>query len=407
VSASSPVARRDRAAKLWDRASLQEAACRPDEGITRRALLLSSATALACGHRKATGFRGLCFVANQASRSLAVIDLTRFRVRGQIRLDAAPSAIVAHPTQPKVYVLAPETGTVMEIDAVQLQVARRCRACSTAVSMQLAPSGDALWVLCTDPPGLQQLPLDSLRPARRIRCPIPESFDLSETGMAAIACAHDRTLVFSPLASGPERTVACADEPNAVRFRKDGRQLLVASRSARALGMFDVATGKLVVRLPLPIEPRHFSGNSDGGQVFLSGAGADAVVVVYPYETEIGETFLAGRAPAAMVVTETPEYLMVSNPDTNSVTVLDFENNGNLVATVEVGASPGQIVLTPSHPGEDQYALVLNEKSGDLAVIRLNTLVNTDPIGRYQPRPVFTIIPVGERPVAAAVVTFS
>lgn len=383
------------------------AACPPaGTRISRRALLLSSAAALACGHRKATGFRGLCFVANQESRSLAVIDLARFRLRGQIHLDAAPSAVIAHPSLPKVYVLAPESGTVMEVDAVELQVTRRRRVGNAAVSMQLSPLGDALWVLCSDPPGLQQLPLDSLRPARRIRCPLPEAFDLSQTGMAAIACARDRVLVLAPLASGAERTVACADEPNSVHFRKDGRQVLAASRSARMLGIFDAATGKLVVRLPLPIEPSHFSVNSDGGQVFLSGAGADAVVVVYPYETEIGETFLAGRAPAAMVVTGTPEYLMVANPQTNSVTVLDFENNGNLVATVDVGTGPGQIVLTPSRPNQDQYALVLNEKSGDLAVIRINTLANTDPIGRYQPRPVFTIIPVGARPVAAAVVAF-
>ena len=41
--------------------------------FSRRALLLSAAAA-ACGHRKATGFRGLCFVANQSSRAVAVVD---------------------------------------------------------------------------------------------------------------------------------------------------------------------------------------------------------------------------------------------------------------------------------------------------------------------------------------------
>jgi len=362
---------------------------------------------MGCGHRKATGFRGLCFVANQDSRTLTVIDLTRFRVWRQIRLDAAPTAVVAHPRQPKVYVLEPETGTVLEVDAVQLAVTGRRRAGNAAVAMQLAPSGESLWVLTSDPPGLQQIPLDSLEPARHIRCPVPAAFDLNDTGTAAIACAQDRSLVLASLPTGTVRAIPCSDEPDAVRFRKDGRQVLVASRTARALSIFDVAAAKLVVRLPLPIEPQYFSVNSDGGQVFVSGAGADAVVVVYPYETEIGETFLAGHAPAAMAVTESPEYLMVSNPDTNSVTVLDFGNNGNLVATVEVGEGPGTIVLTPLRPKQDQYALVLNEKSGDVAVIRLNTLANTDPIGRYQPRPVFTILPVGERPVAAAVVTFT
>jgi DNA-binding beta-propeller fold protein YncE len=181
----------------------------------------------------------------------------------------------------------------------------------------------------------------------------------------------------------------------------------VASTPARSLSIFDWATGQSVVRLQLPIEPRHISMKPDGGEVFLTGDGMDAVVVVYPYETEVGETYLAGRAPAGMAVSDVPAYLMVANPQTSTVTVLDFANNGKLVATVQVGQEPGQIVMTPARPGQDQYALVLNEGSGDLAVIRVNALANSDPLRRYQPRPVFTLIPIGEKPVSAAVVTFS
>lgn len=374
--------------------------------LSRRALLASSLAALACGHRKATGFRGLCFVANQAGRSVAVVDLTRFRVRKQIPLDASPTAVIAHPSRPKVYVLAPEAGTVYEIDAIQLAVTRRARAGATAMEMRLAPAGDALWVLCADPAGLVQVPLDSLRPGTRVPTPAPTTFDLSEDVRAAVACAREHLLVLAPLGGGAARTIACTDEPSLVRFRKDGRQLLVASGPARSLGIFDCATGKVVVRLPLPVEPRHVAVNSDGGQVFVTGDGMDAVVVVYPYETEVAETFLAGHAPGGMAVTDTPPYLLVANPQANTVTVLDFENSGKLVAAVQVGEEPSQIVLTPARAGQDQYALVLNAKSGDMAVIRVNTLANSDPLRRYQPRPVFTLIPIGERPVSAAVVAF-
>ncbi len=375
-------------------------------GLSRRGLLFSSAAALSCGRRKATGFRGLCFVANQASRSIAVVDLTRFRVRKQIPLDAAPAAILADPAQPKVYVLAPEAGTVFEIDAVALRVTRRARVANVAVEMRLAPQGGALWILSRYPAGLVELPLDSLRPGARIAMPRPDSFDVCETGRAAAACAADRVVAIAALAGGPAHTIPCADEPSLVRFRKDGRQFMVASRAGRSLAIFDCATGGVVVRLPLPFEPRHFAVNSDGGQVFLTGDGMDAVVVVYPYETEIGETFLAGRAPADMAITDTPDYLMIANPQANTVTVLDFENRGKLVAAVQVGEEPGTIVLTPARRGQDQYALVLNRKSGDLAVIRVNALANSDPLRRYQPRPVFNLIPIGENPVSAVVVAF-
>jgi DNA-binding beta-propeller fold protein YncE len=375
--------------------------------ISRRALLVSSAAALACGHKKATGFRGLCFVANQAGRSVAVLDLTRFRVRMQIALDAEPTAILAHPTQPKVYVLAPDAGTVYEIDAVKLQVTGRAKAGNRAIEMRLGPKADALWVLYRDPAGLVQFPIDSLRAGARIQTPPPDNFDLNDDGNAAIASVRTGQVWLAPLPNGPGRVIRCTDEPSLVRFRKDGRQVMVASAPARSLSIFDTASGQPVVRLPLPIEPRHLSMNADGGQVFLTGDGMDAVVVVYPYETEIAETFLAGRAPGGMAVTDLPAYLMVANPPANTVTVLDFENSGKLVAAVQVGQQPGQIVLTPARPGQDQYALVLNEGSGDLAVIRVNTLANSDPLRRYQPRPVFTLIPIGEKPVSAAVVSFS
>ena len=371
--------------------------------VSRRALLLSAAAA-ACGHRKATGFRGLCFVANQSSRAVAVVDLTTFRVRKQIPLDAAPAAVIAHPAQPKVYVLAPDSGAVFEIDALRLEVTRRARACNSALDMRLAPAGDSLWLL--DPAGLVQLPLDSLRPRNRVQTPSPAAFDLSENGVAAVACARDHAVALAPLPAGPAHLIRCPDPPSLVRFRKDGRQLMVASAPARSLSILDCATGDTVVRLPLPIQPRHLSVNSDGGQVFLTGDGMDAVVVVYPYETEIAETFLAGHSPAAMAVTDTPGYLLVANPQADTVTVLDFENSGKLVAAVQVGQGPGAIVLTPPRPGQDQYALVLNEQSGDLAVIRVNTLASSDPLRRYQPRPIFTLIPIGERPVSAAIVSF-
>jgi DNA-binding beta-propeller fold protein YncE len=161
----------------------------------------------------------------------------------------------------------------------------------------------------------------------------------------------------------------------------------------------------VVVRLPLPLAPRHFQFNSDGGQLFVTGDGMDAVVIVYPYRTEVAETMLAGRAPDGMAVTDPPDsYLIVTNPQTNSVTVLDFDNLGKkLVAVVQVGEEPRHVLITP----DKQYLLVLNQKSGDLAVIRMYALTNQDASRRYKPTPLFTMVPVGERPVSAAVVGFS
>lgn len=369
-----------------------------------------------CARRKATGYRGYCIVANHDSRSLTIVDLTRFRVRRQIPLDAAPSLVIPHPAEAKVYVLAAEAGTVYEIDAVSLAVRRRARAGNVATDMQISTAGDALWVLYRDPPALIELPFSSFAPRRPISLPSPpDAFDITPQHvskgpppttppLAAVASRKDRSLVLVSLAKrAVESHADAAVEPSLLRFRSDGAQLIAGSAAARSLNIFDVPSLKPVVRLPLPMAPRHFCFNHDQGQLFVSGDGVDAVAIVYPFRTEVAETMLAGRAPGAMQTTENPALLMVANPETDSVTVLDFDNLGKkLVAVVQVGQEPCGILITP----DQQYALVLNAKSGDLAVIRIYALTDTSPARRYKPTPLFTLIPVGEGPVSAAVVGF-
>jgi len=371
--------------------------------ISRRGLLMASAGALACGRRKATAYPGYCFVANRQGRDVTVVDLSRFRVRKQIALDAAPSLVIAHPDKPLAYALAPANGTVYELDAATLAVSRRMHAGSSALEMRLAPDGRALWILYRDPQALVEVPLDSLKAARRIRLsPAPSGFDLSADGLAVVACRQDKAIVLAALDAGRVvRTIAWDAPPEFVRFRTDGKLLLAADATGRSIAFFDVATGSILVRLPLPFEPRRYAVTPDGGQVFLSGPGMDAVAIVFPYQTEVWQTVLAGHAPGAMAATDTPPFLLVANPDTNSVTVLDLVNQ-NLSAVVAVGAGPGTILTTP----DKQYALVLNELSGDIAVIRLDRLSasSSDRVLRYKNASLFTMVPVGEAPVSAAVV---
>jgi YVTN family beta-propeller protein len=372
-------------------------------------LLASSVAALGCGRRKATGFPGYCFVANRGSRSVAAVDLNRFQVRTQIPLEAAPSAIIARPdaARPRAFALAPTAGAVYEIDAASLSVRRRARLGGHVAALRFAPAGNALWALCREPAALVEIALDGLRPARRIPLPAPpDSFEIGADGRAAVASLQARSISLVSLTRGVvERSMAAGAEPSLLRFQPDGRQLIVGSAPERSLIIFDVPTGKTIVRLPLPIAPRNFCfdvvDGAEGGQLFVSGEGMDAVVIVFPYTTEIDQTVLAGHAPGPMAVTDTsPSYLLVSNPDSNSVTVLDV-NSRKLVAVVQVGQGPGQIVITPDRP--QQYALVLNEKSGDMAVIRLVKFA--EPWARRNwPASLFTLIPVGEEPVAAAVV---
>ena len=113
-------------------------------------------------------------------------------------------------------------------------------------------------------------------------------------------------------------------------------------------------------------------------------------MIVYPYRTEIAQTPLSGRRPGKMAAAADPPYLFVSNPEADSVTVFDIGTQ-KVVAVTGVGVRPGAIGITP----RQQYALVLNEGSGDVAVIRIAAITP----GRAKRAPLFTMIPAGERPV--------
>jgi DNA-binding beta-propeller fold protein YncE len=312
--------------------------------ISRRNLLLGPAGLLGCGPGKATRFPGYCLVANQSSRSIGVVDLTKFRAWPQIPIDANPGALLPHPALPKAFALAPDAGVVYEIDAASLSISRRLRAGSQAVSMLPGPRHEALWVLYSEPKALVEVPLVSLRPARRIRLAVRGTdFDINGN-YAAVASRLDRSIVMTSLSSGAIEWTVPAREPSILRFRPDGRQLIVGE-SGRILTILDSLTGKTVVRLPMPLEPRNFCFGGEGdGQLFVTGPGVDAVVVVYPYQTEIAETRLAGRAPDAMASVD--QYLLVTNPETNGITVLSTDDYRR-IAQVEVGQEPRHILVTP------------------------------------------------------------
>jgi DNA-binding beta-propeller fold protein YncE len=190
-------------------------------------------------------------------------------------------------------------------------------------------------------------------------------------------------------ASGPQRI---APELGAVRFLLDGKSIVAANTADRLLTAVR-GDGQIIAHLPLTIRPDHLCFNRDGGQLFITGEGRDAVVFVFPYFVpRIAETVLAGNAPGAMAVTG--KFLFAANPQAGHVSILNIARR-KVVAVATVGSEPSHIEITPN----DQYALVLNRRSGDMAVIRTASI---EP-NRRKSAALFTMIPVGSKPVSAAV----
>lgn len=362
---------------------------------TRRTTLLAlGGLAAACRRGARGGFDGRVFVAS-AEPSLGVVDLARFAFLRSLPLPAPATTVAA--ARGRVYALCPEARTLAVFDARSLEPAGRLRLAgepSTAILKH-----QRLWMLLGDPPRLQPADLDPLR----LRPPIPLpgrplSFDIADTRPLACVGLEGNMAVFVDLDSGlplPPRLLD--DRIGTVRFRSDGRMAIAAGLGRRQLILLDAATRDVVVQLPLAVTPERFCFSRDGGQLFITGEGGDSVVICYPYRTEIAQTSLSGRKPGEMAACADPPLLLVSNPQAGSVTAFSIAEQ-RVVAVVAAGTDPGPILITP----DEEFALVLNRGSGDMAVIRIPAVpVDTR---RRKTAPLFTMIPVGPQPSAAVVV---
>jgi hypothetical protein len=361
--------------------------------VTRR-LLLALPLATACNTRRA-GFRGYAFIANEEGQAVAAVDLEALAVARHIPLDSAPVDVLALHIRPFVYALTPENGSIQEIQADRLSFSRKLAVGSQAISMHLSPDQRAMYVLAKEPKALVRVALD--RFAVDWKLPLsedPHDFAISPDGKTAAISAGQSVHLVDLATRQIGNPLGPPADIGAVRFLSDSRTMVAANRDERLLSLYDVASSRLIVHLPIAVRPDNLCFSNDGGQLFVTGEGMDGVVIVYPYHTEVGQTVLTGHAPGAMAASDS--YLFVASPQSGDLSILSISTQ-KVIGVLKVGTDPGFIAVTP----DDQYALVLNRKSGDVAVLRVDLIAPN----RYKERAakLLTVIPVGSKPVSAAV----
>jgi hypothetical protein len=368
--------------------------------LSRRSLL-ALPFAAACTSRRA-GYRGYAFIANEEGQAVAAVDLQALAVVRHIPVDGSPSDVLALHSRPFVYALTPDNGTIHEIQADRLSFARKLAVGSRAISMHLSRDERAMFVLTKEPKALVSIALD--RFAVDWKLPLadePRDFAITADGKWAAVSGGESLNVFDLAGRRTANPMGAPSAIGAVRFLSDKRTLVAAHVEEKLLSVYDAPASRLIAHLPIAVRPdnlcfnRGTDGNDDGGQLFITGEGVDGVVIVYPYHTpEVGQTVLAGHAPGAMAASDS--FLFIASPQAGDVSILNIGTQ-KVIAVLNVGNDPGFVAVTP----DDQYALVLNRKSGDVAVLRVDLIAPN----RYKERAakLLTVIPVGSKPVSAAV----
>ena len=233
--------------------------------FSRRTFLKGSAAlgaaAILPSCRRHRAFSGYAFVANQEGRAIAAVDLTLFAVTRYIRLDGAPTAIVADPSRQTVYALTPDNGLVHEIRADRLALSRTLSVARSAVSMRLSGDGQRIYVLCRDPRRLVAVSLADFRVEWSASLSgDPFDFDVAPTlTHAAVSYGKTGAIQLIDLAArraSPPETIA--SETGTLRFlgtREKLENLLVADVSGQMLQALQAPSGRLITKLPLAVRP--------------------------------------------------------------------------------------------------------------------------------------------------------
>ncbi len=361
--------------------------------ISRRALLALPAFLAASCSRKQAAFRGYAFIANQEGGTIAAVDLEVLAVAKHIPVEGAPSQVVSANTRASVYALTPASGTVHEIDTGALKLTRNVTVAAPADSMHLSGDEKTLYVISREAQTLSAIAAETLKTAWTMKLPeVPVDFAISiDDETAAVTSAQSVRLinlkaraVGEPLGQG---------NFGQVKFLANGERIIAADLDRNQISIYRVSSPRLITHLPIAVKPENLCFNQDGGQLFVTGSGRDAVVILYPYDIpEVAETILAGHAPGAM--TASSSFLFLTNSASGDVSVLNIASH-KVVAVLPVGSDPGQVAITP----DEVFALVLNRESGNVTVLNVEAI---QPGRVSAAAALVTVIPVGSKPVSAA-----
>jgi YVTN family beta-propeller protein len=186
--------------------------------------------------------------------------------------------------------------------------------------------------------------------------------------------------------------------PNAVAVTPNGKFGYVGNANNSTVSVFNVATNAVVANIPVGFSATWLTATPDGSRVYVTGSG-NTVAVINTSTNTVSSNFNvtppAGQPVSACLggPTFNPSgtlgyilQLCVGSAVAGSVTVISVPSN-NVVATIPVGLTPFQAVITP----DGGHLYVVNGRGNNVSVI--DTIANQ----------VISTIPVGSGPQSVAV----
>src|SRR5687768_9632516 len=137
-----------------------------------------------------------------------------------------------------------------------------------------------------------------------------------------------------------------------------------ADKSADGIGVIDVASRKLVGKLPSGSDPEQFSLSKDGAKMYIANEDVGQVTVLDVATRKPIAVHTVGTEPEGVTTSPDGKWVYVTSETTNDVHVLDTASD-KIVAQFKTAQRPRHVAFTP----DSAKAYVTCETAGVVAVV--------------------------------------
>lgn len=366
------------------------------------AVLLVLSVTLLFGCRKhdfpdyPTNYREYAYVTNGGDNTVTVLDLTNLRQDRVLKVGTNPTGLAANPVLNEVYAVNTGSNSVSVIDTVHQSVVATIPVRRQPYFISVDTPGQRGYVAnagsntvsVLDLVQRQQIGVIGVgeKPGMAKISPDGEALVVSNEGSGSVSVADPHKLrvrsVF-PGCPGATDIVITPDSAKAFITCSASHQVMslgLAQKPADAVTDTDKAD-RLLALLDVGKSPVSLALKPDGGEAFTSNFEDDSISEIGTSANEVGGTYSVGGGTVRGIVTSDNSTLWNANFKANTVSRYSIDD-GKLAGSIHVGDGPDALALS----AEGHLLLVVDSKSGDVAVIRTMT------------HSMFTLLPCGTKP---------
>ena len=337
-----------------------------------------------------------------ADGNVTVVDLVKLKAVARIPVGPGLSGMREHPMRPEVFGVSSAGGYVWILDPranhFTGQITARIPVGPLPYAIDFSPDGSRIYTTASGNDTLLAIDAKSRAIVGRAatgREPVlarvtPDGKTILVVNRAAASLGiHDATTL------APSGSVSVVAQPDDVAVLPDSSLAFVLSRNERRISVVDLRRGVLVTNLELAGQPTDMLLKPDGGELYVISPEAHGLQAINTWTHEVGDYMVLGSAPTRGALSADASLLYVSDTAAGRVTPVDIFNR-RIVRDpgkgfpVPAGDAPAALRFDP----DENLLLVVNQGSGDLAVIRVRTNF------------LVTMIPVGDHPQDLAVKLF-